>query len=298
MIETPQESFRIVPEEEQRYALHYIDDPTNLSFDRYAYSRYKYGDTNQARIFGEELSQGFLKKHGDFLLSSSQPFLALSSPRASIPPAAYFIFQTFLEQINRFCQIHHRPLIAEHTIQRLGTIAEDYSTLSEHERFDHLIHERYSIDSQPVKKKILLFLDDIRITGMHERNIIRLLDNSGISNRRIFIYYAQLINEHIPSSFEYQLNRCAIENLSQLLMIINNPLATFQINTRILKEILRSNTSELNEFLQTIPVELLSQIYHACLACEYQTMDAFKNTFRQLHCAYEQRRTNISHPNQ
>ena len=297
MIEPPHESFRIVVEE-QRYALHDIDDPTNLSFDRYAYSRYKYGDTNQARIFGEELSQGFLDKHGEFLLSSSQSFLALSSPRARIPPAAYFIFQTFLEQLNRFCQIHHRPPILEHTIQRLGTIAEDYSTLSEHERFDHLIHERYSIDSQSLNNKYLLFLDDIRITGMHERNIIRLLENSAISNRRFFIYYAQLINEHIPSSFEYQLNRCAIGNLPQLLTIINNPLSIFQINTRILKEILRSNASELNEFLQSISVELLSQIYHACLACQYQTMDAFTGTFRQLYCIYEQRRTNLSHPHQ
>ena len=291
MIETPQESFRIVAEEE-RFALHYIDDPTHLSFDRYAYSRYKYGDTNQAKIFGEELSRAFLEKYGDFLLTSSEQFLALSSPRGCIPPAAYFIFQAFLEQLNRFCQIHHRPPILEHTIQRLGTLADDYSTLSEHERFDHLIHERYSIDSEPLNTKYLLFVDDIRITGMHEMNIIRLLENSAISNRRLFVYYAQLINEHIPSSFEYQLNRCAIENLSQLSIIIEKPLSTFQINTRILKEILRTNSSDLERFLQSISIELLSQFYHACLACNYQSIESFSDALRQLHHSLEQRKNN------
>jgi hypothetical protein len=164
MIETPQESF-IMVNDEQRFALHSITDPTNLSFDRYAYSRYKYGDTNQAKQFGEELCQGFLNIYRDFLLSSNQQFMAISSPRGLIPPAAYYIFQTFLEQLNRFLKSNDRPSVTEHTIQRLGTIAEDYSLLSTRERCHHLTHEQYSIDSQPLTNKFLLFVDDIRITG-------------------------------------------------------------------------------------------------------------------------------------
>ncbi len=151
--------------DEQRFALHSITDPKNLSFDRYAYSRYKYGDTSLAKQFGEELCQGFLGKYRDFLLSSNQQFMAISSPRGLIPPAAYYIFQIFLEQLNRFLQLNDRPPAIEHTIQRLGTIAEDYSLLSSHERFDHLIHEGYSIDNQTLTNKFLLFVDDIRITG-------------------------------------------------------------------------------------------------------------------------------------
>lgn len=151
--------------EEQRFALHSITNPANLSFDRYAYSRYKYGDSHQAKLFGEELFTGFVEKYHDFLLSSNQQFMAISSPRGLIPPAAYYIFQIFLEKLNRFLQSNQRQCILEHTIQRLGTIAEDYSLLSRHERFDHLVHERYSIDSQPLTNKFLLFVDDIRITG-------------------------------------------------------------------------------------------------------------------------------------
>ncbi len=151
--------------EEQRFALHLINNPKNLSFDRYAYSRYKYGDSNQAKKFGEELFNGFLEKYHDFLLSSNQQFVAISSPRGLIPPAAYYIFQTFLEKLNRFLQLNERQSVLEHTIQRISTIAEDYSLLSRHERSDHLIHERYSIDKQPLTNKFLLFVDDIRITG-------------------------------------------------------------------------------------------------------------------------------------
>jgi hypothetical protein len=168
MIETPQESFLMV-NDEQRFALHSITNPTNLSFDRYAYSRYKYGDSNQAKQFGQELCTGFLDKYHDFLLSSNQQFIAISSPRGLIPPAAYYIFQTFLEKLNRFLQLNGRPSVLEHTIQRIGTIAEDYSLLSRHERFDRLVDERYSIDSQPLANKFLLFVDDIRITGKKNR---------------------------------------------------------------------------------------------------------------------------------
>jgi hypothetical protein len=70
---------------------------------------------------------------------------------------------------------------------------------------------------------------------MHEMNIIRLLETSYIYNSRLFIYYAQLINDQIPSSFEHELNRCSVKNLDQLLTIINNPKSLFQINTRVLK---------------------------------------------------------------
>ena len=120
-------------------------------------------------------------------------------------------------------------------------------------------------------------------------NIIRLLQTSNIHNSRLFIYYAQLINDQIPTSFEYELNRCAIYNLNQLLTIIHNPLTTFQINTRILKEILRSSSSELDQFLQSISIDLMSQLYHACFACNYQTIEIFADTLEYFHRCLEQR---------
>ncbi|UJR33457.1 hypothetical protein I4U23_020902 [Adineta vaga] len=276
-------------DDEQRFALHTITNPTNLTFDRYAYSRYKYGDGHQAEEFGKELCKGFLDKYTDFLLSSNQQFVAISSPRGIIPPAVYYIFQTFLKRLNRFLQLNGREPIVEQTIHRIGTIAEDYSLLSKHERFNRLVDERYSIDRQPLPDKFLLFVDDIRITGIHEMNIIRLLQSSKIYNSRLFIYYAQLINDQTPTSFEYELNRCAISNLEQLLTIIHNPLTSFQINTRVLKEILRSNLTELNQFLQSISTDLMSQLYHACFACNYETIDIFADALEYLHRFLEQR---------
>ncbi|CAF0724567.1 unnamed protein product [Adineta steineri] len=276
-------------DDEQRFALHTINDPKNLSFDRYAYSRYKYGDSNQAKQFGQELYTGFLDRYRDFLLSSNQQFIAISSPRSTIPPAVYYIFQTFLEKLNRFLQLNKCEPIIEHTIQRIGTIAEDYSLLSRHERLDRLIDERYSIDCQDFGNKFLLFVDDIRITGIHEMNIIRLLKTSNIYNSRLFIYYAQLVNDKIPTSFEYELNRSAISNLEQLLTIIRNPSSSFQINTRVLKEILRSNLSELDYFLQSINTDLMSQLYHACFACNYQTIEIFVDSLEYIHRCLQQR---------
>jgi hypothetical protein len=183
MIETSEETImrpmKMIGNEEQRFALHYIDNPAKLSFDRYAYSRYKYGDTRQAKQFGEELCTSFLEKYDDFLLTCQQQFVVLSSPRSLVPPAAYYIFQVFLEKFNRFLQLHERQPAFEHTIQRLATLPDDYSLLSTHERFEHLIDERYSIDSQPLRNKFLLFIDDIRITGnVEQTNIVASCETS------------------------------------------------------------------------------------------------------------------------
>jgi len=122
-------------------------------------------------------------------------------------------------------------------------------------------------------------------------NIIRLLKTSNISNSRLFIYYAQLINDQIPTSFEYELNRCAVQNLEQLLTIIHNPLSSFQINTRVLKEILRSNLTEIDRFLQSISTDLMSQIYHACFECNYQTIEIFVDALDYVHRCLQQRQT-------
>ncbi|CAF0744028.1 unnamed protein product [Rotaria sordida] len=288
MIETPRETIMMI-NEEQRFALRSITNSKNLSFDQYAYSRYKYGDSNQAKIFGQELCTGFIEKCHDFLLTSNQQFMAISSPRGIIPPAAYYIFQSFLEKLNCFLQLNERPPALEHTIQRLSTIAEDYSLLSRRERFNHLNDERYSIDRQPIMNKFLLFIDDIRITGMHEMNIIRLLKTSQIYNSCLFIYYAQLINDQISSSFEHELNRCAIDNLEKLLEIIHNPLSSFQINTRVLKEILRSNSTELDHFLHSISTDLIAKLYYACLACHYQTIEIFADSLKYMQRCLQQR---------
>jgi hypothetical protein len=122
-------------------------------------------------------------------------------------------------------------------------------------------------------------------------NIIRLLKTSNIYNSRLFIYYAQLINDQIPTSFEYELNRCAVQNLEQLLTIIHNPLSSFQINTRVLKEILRSNLTEIDRFLQSISTDLMSQIYHACFQCNYQTIEIFVDALDYVHRCLQQRQT-------
>ena len=131
---------------------------------------------------------------------------------------------------------------------------------------------------------------DTLIVGMHEMNIIRLLHTSHVYNSRLFIYYAQLINDQIPSSFEHELNTCSVNNLEQLCTIIKNPLSSFKINTRVLKEILRSNLLQLNDFLDRINTDLILQLYQACLACNYQNIDAFVDNFHHLHVCLQKRK--------
>lgn len=145
------------------------------------------------------------------------------------------------------------------------------------------------MDTDEAMNEMFLSLSLSSSSGMHERNIIRLLNASNIYNRRLFIYYAQLINNQIPSSFEHELNRCAVSNLNELLLIIQNPSTSFQLNTRILKEILRANLSDLHGFLSSIRTDLIARFYQACLACNYQKIERFHDRLEYLRHFLEER---------
>ena len=104
---------------------------------------------------------------------------------------------------------------------------------------------------------------------MQEMNVIRLLQSSQIYNFHLLIYYAQLINDQILASFEYESNRYVISNFEELLIIIHNLLSSFQINGCLLKEILRFNFNGLSHFLRSISTDLRSRMYYACLSYHY-----------------------------
>ena len=138
------------------------------------------------------------------------------------------------------------------------------------------------------------FRSFLLIQGMHELNIIRLLENSQIRNRRYFLYYAQLTNDQIPPSIEHELNHSAIESLDQIRAIIEDPISNFQINTRVLKEILRAEFTELDHFVRSISFDLMREIYHACLASHYQSIECFAERL-QFFESYLKQRENQEH---
>ena len=130
------------------------------------------------------------------------------------------------------------------------------------------------MDTNYVKGKFMVFLDDIIITGSHEKVITRMLDEYGIEDDRIFAYYAELCNKDIDPKVENYLNYAFVKNLLDLDKIIKNE--SFVLNTRIVKYMLNSNHEEFRTFISYQRVKLVETIYHLAIGNSYHLMDDYK----------------------
>ncbi|CAF1238635.1 unnamed protein product [Adineta ricciae] len=274
---------------ESQFALHHIHNTEQLGFDCRAYSKYKYGDATRAAEFGRALCDGFVKKYSDLLLTCNRQFMGISSPKGLVPPAAYYMFQSFLNELNLYLTANGRPAAVEHNIKRVSTMSADYSQLETDQRFAHLTKEGYSIDKKPLEGKFLLIIDDIRITGSHEKIIVQLLKSLSIENPRIFLYFAQLLNPEVAATFEHELNTCAVSCLDDIYSMLQDSHCNFAINTRLVKGILRADEKQLDAFLERIDIKLLIQLYEACLAANYHNIDAFSSNFQKIKTCFNEK---------
>jgi len=80
---------------------------------------------------------------------------------------------------------------------RCQTYTEDYGALSAEERFNLIKNDTYKLITVPAKDDLCIFIDDISITGTHQRVVEDLLDSSGIETNSFFLYFAKLSNSDV-----------------------------------------------------------------------------------------------------
>ena len=76
-------------------------------------------------------------------------------------------------------------------------------------------------DKEFIKGKVLFFIDDIKITGSHERRIKALLESVGFDGTVVFLYYAMYEGEGHPN-IENQLNYGFVKQGKDDLLKINS----------------------------------------------------------------------------
>ena len=74
------------------------------------------------------------------------------------------------------------------------------------ERFNLIKNDTYELLNIPAVEDICIFIDDISITGTHQRVVEKLLKDNFIETKSLFLYYAKLSNSAICPSFENHLN--------------------------------------------------------------------------------------------
>lgn len=259
------------------YALHNVTGKDNIPFSARAYSKFKFGDKDVARDFGHSLAKGFVKDSFafDLIISQNLQAVVLSSPYCFIPTATFAMKDYFVQILNRKLVESGARVVQEAKIHRTITYKEDYGELSAEDRMKLIANDGFEIDTNFIKGKFLIFLDDIKITGSHEKVIQRMMEQHGIENDHVFVYYAMLTNPKEDPRIENYLNYFYVKNLLDLDKIIKNK--NWIPNTRVVKYILNyKDTAEFENFIQYQSKQTLSTLYYLAIGNSYHTMPDYQ----------------------
>ena len=254
------------------YSLHKIHNDTVFDFDAGDYSRFKFGDERRAKIFGTALAEGFIRSvPGAF--STDQQMVVISSPYSFIPTATFAMKNHFVFRLNRWLAENNLPVVQETKVHRTVTYKEDYGELNAEQRMKLIGNDSFHIDATFLKGKTLLFLDDIKITGSHERMISKMIKQYNLENNIYMLYFAELANTDIHPSIENYLNYHAVKSIFDLDKIIDS--GFFRFNTRVVKYILNYQHDSFCIFLENKSRDFLIELYDMALGNGYHTMDSY-----------------------
>jgi len=152
-------------------------------FDAALYSRYKYGSAAAADSLARALAQAFLDRHGR--LAHQPRLLIASSPYRRVPTAANALavrFATVLNAVRAGRGVPPAPLLH---IERIAASSGDYGTLPAEARTRLMAANALSFDRlRPhARGAHLIVVDDVKVTGAHQRCLIRASDTLPLASR-------------------------------------------------------------------------------------------------------------------
>jgi hypothetical protein len=254
------------------WSLHHIDSPSSFSFNPDDYSRFKFGDDAVAKEFGIGLAEGFIKQYLEEDTITRQIVVA-SSPYSFIPTATFAMKTWFVYRLNRWLSENGYLVVQETKVHRTITYKEDYGALDADERIKLIGNDTFHIDKEFLTNKTLLFLDDIRITGSHERMIMKMVQEYGLKSDIFMLYFAELVNKNIHPNIENILNYHQVKTIFDLELIIKS--GSFLINTRFVKYILNYDFDCFRSFIDNQTEDFVNLLFDMALGNGYHTIDAY-----------------------
>lgn len=250
----------VIPTRE--FALYSLGGPSpaargncRLAFSPARYSRYKYGSVAAAETFARALGAAFCEAHPELVLAPR--LLMASSPYAHVPAAATTLARGLRPVLNAVRAANGLAQVPLLRVDRVSTSAGDYGTLSAQARDRHMAANVLSFGRVPPEQVCgahLLVVDDVRVTGAHQRCLMRASEALPLT-ARTFLYIAafsaQLGGCFDPAQ-EDALNHAAVKTLDDLAGIVEA--GDFAWNVRVCKFTLSpANHGELPPFLRSMP---------------------------------------------
>lgn len=268
-----------------RFSVHSILNREECPIDKAAYSRFKYGSKSVSRQFGAELGTAFYKRYivGNADITRDDQLIIAPSPYMFIPTAAFGLKDYMISALNPLLVKEGFKPMQETKIYRETGYTLDYGSMSAAERRNAIGSEQFHTDATFLKDKVVLFLDDIRITGSHEERMIEMIKRLELEKyykKCIFIYYASLVDAKTDPQIEDYLNLYAINSLLDINKIIAND--EFLFNTRNVKYILNAPHVDCVFFLHYQSTTFLQTLYREAIGNSYHLEPKFQMNFNYL----------------
>jgi len=264
---------------QQIFSLHKIYATNEIPFSEAAYSRFKFGDGLAAAQFGHSLGLAFIQQY-HYQLLSMQQLVVLASPFSGIPTASFYMKNAFVKQLNRFLAAAQKTVVEEAKIYRNTTYRIDYGNLSAEERIQLIGNDSFYTDKHFLKNKFLVFIDDIRITGSHQKVIEMMMEQQEMNNPHCFVYFAELANPSIHPSIENYLNYFEVKSPEDVRSFIFSN--HFCFNTRVVKFLLSADAGVFSSLLEEAPGGFAENLADWAISNSYHNMEEYLQNFNLL----------------
>jgi hypothetical protein len=248
-------------------------------FDAVRYSRYKYGSTVAAGWFARALGQAFLDRQAR--LAHQPRLLIASSPYRRVPTAANALAVRFAAVLNAARAGRGLPPAPLVHIERMAASAGDYGTLSTEARTRLMAVNALSFDRLRPRADgaHLIVVDDVKVTGAHQRCLIRASETLPLGSRT-FVHIAAFDGvgpQWLDPALEDRLNHAVIGTLDDLAGLVSE--SDFTWNVRVCKFLLcPASRGDLPSFLIRMTDRFVRELRHNSLIDGYARMDAYRES--------------------
>lgn len=265
------------------FAAHQFTTLETAPFDPKMYSRLKFGSDQAARFMGHQLATEFFFAHGDKLLANE--CVVISSPYNHLPNAATVMTKHFIDRLNELLVFAQGKHVEYTVVHRKVSYTADYGFLSKEKRRGLIDNDSFYLNRDFIKGKMLIFVDDVKITGTHEEKLIEVLERDGVPNDAMFLYFANYNGGQ--ADIEAALNFAAVQSMEDFVALTKEP--NHHVIIRPIKYMLSRELEELKATLPKFADDMIFDMYYGCLAEGYYKIPTYQASFAILTAEKERR---------
>lgn len=259
-----------------RTSVHKFSSLDDCPFNPVEYSKLKFGDDKIAKKYGYELADRMFAENSDQLLVNQA--VVIPSPYNFIKNAATIMTQHFVSRLNHLLVQNQGSHVEFSVIHRKMSYVNDYGFLTQKKRESLIDGDVFYPIVDFYGGKLLVFIDDIFITGTHEAKMRRVIEAAGLKNKLLFGYYA--IYQGNKPQIEADLNFAGVKEVEKLVATLRRP--GNHIIVRPVKMLLTLEEKAYAKALQQLSRAFLLKVYHGALGEGYYRLPKYQKNFLAL----------------